>query len=173
MPIISKKICIIGDSGVGKRSLVHCFVERQFRDEYLDTVGVNVSRKIIELPIEKTPDKLRLQLMIWDVTGNNKFKAFVPHYLRNSSGAVIVADVSRPETIKQIPEYIKLFLSINPHSAVIIALNKFDLIAQEELDKQFPLRKLEYISEIYPTSAKTGLFVDELFQQLAYKILDP
>lgn len=172
MPIISKKICIIGDSGVGKRSLVHCFVEHQFRDEYLDSVGVKISRKILELPIEQTQGKLILQLMIWDVTGHTKFKAVVPHYLRNSSGAVIVADVSRPETIKKIPEYIQLFLSINPNSAIIIALNKFDLIAQEELKKQFQLRKLEYISAIYPTSAKTGLFVDEIFQQLAYKILD-
>lgn len=172
MSIISKKICIIGDSGVGKRSLVHCFVERQFSDEYLDSVGVKISRKILELPIEQRPDKLILQLMIWDVTGHNKFKAVVPHYLRNSSGAVIVADVSRPETIKQIPEYIKLFLSINPNSAIIIALNKFDLIAREELEKQFQLKKLKYISEIYPTSAKTGWFVDEIFQQLAYKILD-
>lgn len=171
MSTISKKICIIGDSGVGKRSLVNYFVEHQFRDEYLDSMGVKISRKLLEIPIAQTPNKLALQLMIWDVTGHTKFKAVVPHYLRNSSGAVIVADVSRPETVQQIPEHIKLFLSINPNSAIIVALNKFDLIARKELEKQFQLKKLEYVSEIYPTSAKTGLFVDEIFQQLAYKIL--
>jgi GTPase SAR1 family protein len=49
MSLISKKICILGESEVGKNSLIYRFVERQFSDEYLSTVGVQISRKTLQL----------------------------------------------------------------------------------------------------------------------------
>jgi small GTP-binding protein len=172
MPIISKKICIIGESAVGKNSLICRFVERQFSDEYFYHVGVKISRKTLEVPGAKLQGKLYLQLIIWDVTGNPKFKAIAPSYLKGSSGAVIVADASRPETIERIPKHIHLFLSVNPKSFIIVALNKSDLIDEEKLEKLVNLKELEPVAGIYPTSVKTGLHVDEIFQQIADKILE-
>jgi small GTP-binding protein len=172
MSIISKKICIIGESEVGKNSLICRFVERQFSDEYLCTVGVKISRKTLEVPGSKLQGKLYLQLIIWDVTGNPKFKAIAPSYLRGSCGAVVVADITRSETIEGIPKYIKLFLSVNPKGFIIIALNKSDLIDEEKLQKLVKLKELEAVAAIYPTSAKTGLYVDEIFKKIAGKIIE-
>lgn len=172
MSILSKKICLVGESGVGKNSLVRRFVDRRFSNKYLATVGVTISRKVVELPKANSSEQMNLQLMIWDVTGEAKFQAVAPRYLRGSSGAVIVADVSRQHTIERLPEHIQHFSSLNPQSVIFIALNKCDLIKPTKLKKLLPQKVLQQVSGIYPTSAKTGDYVDEIFQQLAYKILE-
>lgn len=173
MSLISKKICIIGEPEVGKNSLICRFVERQFSDEYLSTVGVQISRKTIQLQGVNPSHPLNIQLLIWSITGHPNFKAITPTYLRGSSGAVIVADLTRPETIERLPEHIQLFLAINPQGFIIIALNKCDLLEPEQLAEQIQLHNLEQVvSGIYPTSAKTGLSVDDIFLQITYKILE-
>lgn len=167
MATISKKICMVGDFGVGKTSLIRRFVDRQFSDQYLSTVGVKISRKLVE--------SVNLQLLIWDLEGHTKFKGITPSYLQGASGAVVVADVSRIETIERLPEHLQLFSSINPKGSVVVALNKTDLVDEEKLAKLTQLvqaKDWERVIEIYPTSAKTGSFVDEMFQQLAEKSLE-
>jgi small GTP-binding protein len=176
MAMISKKICMIGDFGVGKTSLIRRFVDRQFNDAYLSTVGVKISRKITELTNVKQQEQLKLQLLIWDLEGHTKFKSIAPSYLQGSSGAIIVADVNRIETLERLPEHIQLFLSVNPKSSFVIALNKSDLIDEEKMTKLLEMVQdkegLEAVSAIYQTSAKTGLFVDDIFQKLAYKSIE-
>ena len=175
MQIVSKKICLVGDFGVGKTSLIRRFVDRQFSDEYLSTVGVKISRKTVELEKVRQQDKLNLQLLIWGLEGHTKFKAIAPSYLQGSSGAVIVADVSRIETIDRLSELMQLFLSVNPKGSLVVALNKSDLIDEEKLEKLTQIvqtKKLKQVSGIYQTSAKTGSYVDDIFQQLAYKSIE-
>ena len=94
MAMISKKICMVGDFSVGKTSLIRRFVDRQFSDKYLSTVGVKISRKAVELEGGEG-DKKTIQLLIWDIEGQTKFKAIAPSYLQGSKGVIIVADVSR------------------------------------------------------------------------------
>lgn len=174
--MISKKMCLVGDFGVGKTSLIRRFVDRQFSDQYLSTVGVKISRKNIELLGVKQQETLDLQLLIWDLEGHTKFKAIAPSYLQGASGAVIVADVSRQETIDRIPDHLQLFASVNPKGSVIIALNKSDLVDEDKLAKLLELVQdlaQEQTLGIYTTSAKTGKDVDVIFQKLAYKMVEP
>jgi len=168
MATISKKICLIGDFGVGKTSLIRRFVERQFSDQYLSTVGVKISRKTVELTDSKTQ---KVQLLIWDLEGHTKFKAIAPSYLKGASGAIVVGDVTRQETIDNIPERAQLFLDVNPNGVMIFALNKYDLIDEEKLANMPKLQDIEQVITTYPTSAKTGSHVDEIFQKLAYGML--
>lgn len=175
MPTISKKICLVGDFGVGKTSLIRRFVDRQFSDQYLSTVGVKISRKNVELPV-KEQENLDLQLLIWDLEGHTKFKAIAPSYLQGSSGAVIVADVTRLETIEHLSEHVNLFLSVNPKGFILLALNKSDLIEEEKLENYIKLlQKQEHLQVLaaYPTSAKTGAHVDAIFQELSLKMIEP
>lgn len=165
--MLSKKICLVGDFGVGKTSLIRRFVERQFSDQYLSTVGVKISRKTMELGEEELPEKLNLKLMIWDLEGHTKFKGISKNHLQGASGALVVADLTRPETIENIPEHINLFLSINPKGVIIVALNKADLIAQEKLQTIQQFKEFGQVLSTYQTSAKIGLYVDDIFYQLA------
>ncbi len=173
MATISKKICLVGDFCVGKTSLIRRFVDGQFSDQYLSTVGVKISKKILALQNIAQSDKLNVQLLVWDLEGHTKFKAIAPTYLQGSSAAVVVADVTRPETIERIPEHIKLFFSINPKGFVIVALNKSDLLNEENLAKLNRFEDGDKILATYHTSAKTGNFVDEIFEKLAYRIIQP
>jgi GTPase SAR1 family protein len=170
MSIISKKICIIGDSRVNPNSLIHHSVDYQLGVQYLSTVGVTISRKILDLPGVKPPNNLKLQLIIWNIAGDTKYKAIAPSYLRGSSGAIVVADFSCPETIERLPEHIQLFSSVNPKGFIIVALNKSDSITQEKLVQ---IKDLDGMSGIYLTSVNIGLYRDKIFQKIADKLLEP
>lgn len=163
---------MIGDFGVGKTSLIRRFVDRQFSDRYLSTVGVKISRKAVEVSSAEGQLKT-VQLLIWDLEGHTKFKAIAPSYLQGSKGALIVGDVSRPETIERLGEHIQLFLSVNPKGIIILALNKIDLVDDRQLAQ---LRELiqgdrDRVMELYNTSAKTGENVDEIFYSLASNMI--
>ncbi len=172
--MISKKICLVGDFNVGKTSLIRRFVERQFSDQYLSTVGVKISRKSVQLEEVAGKKNVEVQLLIWDLEGSTKFKAIAPTYLQGSKGVIIVADLTRSETIEHIQDHVKLFLSINPKGQIIVALNKSDLVDDAKIAKIMASNQteLEKISVIYNTSAKTGKNVDEIFQTLTAKIME-
>jgi len=176
MSTISKKICLVGDFGVGKTSLIRRFVERQFSDQYLSTVGVKISRKTVELAGEKEGQNQSIQLMIWDLEGHTKFKAIAPSYLQGASGAIIVADVTRQETVDHLSDHLKLFSSINPKGFIIIALNKYDLCEEEKMEKM--LSNCQFADQFrvlstHSTSAKTGKDVDFIFDKLTHKMIYP
>ena len=172
--MISKKICLVGDFNVGKTSLIRRFVDRQFSDQYLSTVGVKISRKIVELEEVAEKKNLSVQLLIWDLEGSTKFKAIAPTYLQGSKGAIIVGDLTRPETFEHIQDHIQLFSSINPKGQIVIALNKFDLVDQAKLEKFIASYQpsCQQVTAIYSTSAKTGKDVDAIFQTLTAKIME-
>ncbi|MBD2003489.1 MULTISPECIES: Rab family GTPase [Cyanophyceae] len=175
MSSISKKICLVGDFGVGKTSLIRRFVDRQFSDKYLSTVGVKISRKTVELEQVKQHEKLSVNLLIWDLEGSTKFKAIAPTYLQGASAAILVGDVSRQETIEHLADHLNLFLSVNPKGFIIIALNKSDLADEEKLAKLLQMSnnyQQAQVLSIQPTSAKTGQAVDEIFKNIAYKIIE-
>jgi len=170
MSTISKKMCMVGDFSVGKTSLIRQFVDRQFSDQYLSTVGVKISRKMVELRSEERPETANVQLLIWDIEGHTKFKAIAPSYLRGAAGVMLVADLTRQETIEHLLEHLNLFLSVNPEGKIIVALNKSDLVGESQLQnltRCVPPEVSETAVEIYQTSAKMGDYVDEIFQKLA------
>ncbi len=187
---VSKKICLVGDFGTGKTSLVRRFVDGAFSDEYLTTVGVKISRKLVEIDPKSAPKSetsssepsssapsssapSSVQLLIWDLEGSSKFKGISATHLQGASGVIIVADLTRPETIKHLESHVANFLTVNPKSSIIIALNKADLspFAEiEQIQKTMEFSNLEKILGVYPTSAKTGISVNEIFTKLAHRI---
>jgi small GTP-binding protein len=174
MSTISRKICLVGDFGVGKTSLIRRFVDRQFSDEYLSTVGVKISQKLVEVPVQELQKIQKLQLLIWDIEGSNKFKGIAPSYFQGAKAAVIVADVTREETLNHLSEHVHAFLAVNPKSLTVIALNKTDLIEAEYLDKfrQFyEFKEKNNVLATYLTSAKTGNNVDEIFKVIADSLI--
>ena len=167
MSTITKKVCLLGDFNVGKTSLIRRFVDGEFSDKYLSTVGVKISRRSINL---KTKRDYCVDLLLWDLEGQTKFKSIIPTYLKGSSGAIIVADLTRSDTLNSLKQHLDLFLKVNPNGAVVVALNKADLIPQEKLDKlidYYKSQNLKQVTGFYQTSAKTGKNVAELFEHLA------
>ena len=172
MSAITKKICLLGDFNVGKTSLIRRFVENKFSDRYLSTVGVKVSRKTLEL--QKNSQTHQVNLMVWDLEGNTKFKPITPSYLKGASGAIIVADLARVNTLGSLNQHIELFLSVNPQANIAIALNKTDLVPQEKLAKLIENHSSyenPQILSTHSTSAKTGDNVAKIFEELSRSIV--
>ncbi|MDJ0534093.1 MAG: Rab family GTPase [Xenococcaceae cyanobacterium MO_207.B15] len=170
MSFISKKICLLGDFGVGKTSLIKRFIEVVFSEKYLVTIGIQISRKLIcpEFSSQK------LDLIIWDIEGHTKFKSIAPNYLKGATGAIIVGDLSRPETLDNLSAHINLFIKFNPKAVVIVALNKSDLVKEEKIVK---LRELNNFQDNYQviktiiTSAKEKTNVAQVFHVLAQSMI--
>jgi len=169
MAVITKKICMLGDFGVGKTSLIRRFVEQSFTDQYLSTVGVKLSRKSLKFGDRSE----EVKLLIWDIEGQTKFKAIAASYLQGAAGVVIVGDVTRSETIQHFQDHLNLFYTANPKGKAILVLNKTDLIepAIGQKLEAFLREAIANVSGIYQTSAKTGTNVDTMFERLAKELI--
>ena len=173
MAMISKKICLVGDFSVGKTSLIRRFVEDKFSDRYLSTVGVKISRKYVEVTTP-TGDSQSVHLLLWDIEGQTKFQAIATNYLRGASGSIIVADLTRPETLESLQKHLDLFLSVNPQGLATIAFNKSDLAVEEKLARITQLYNFDDHPQViatYITSAKTGDCVEMMFTKLAENMI--
>ena len=162
--MIQKKICMLGGFAVGKTSLVARFVSSIFSDKYLTTIGVKIDRKPVVL------DRVTLNVVIWDVAGEDEFQTVQRSYIRGSSGYLLVADGTRPssfETALQLQK--KAEETVGP-VPFILALNKVDLAAEWQIDPRAYGRLADQGWTITRTSAKTGAGVEETFQALARRM---
>lgn len=161
---VQKKICMLGSFAIGKTSLVRRFLYNLFDERYLNTIGVSISRKEVPLP----GDRL-MRLLIWDLSASDRFKKNRYDYLHGSSGALLVCDLTRPETITDLQEnYVKHLHEINPEAVTVVVGNKLDLVKPGLEAISQVMRVAGEIGAPYQiTSAKTGEGVETAFQLLA------
>lgn len=168
---ISKKVCLLGDFAVGKTSLVRRFVYDMFDDKYLSTLGVKVSRKVVNLEIGG--DSIEMTMMLWDLNGSMGFDRVRDSYLRGAAGAVLVCDLTRPETLSSLRPYAEHLFAISPGARLVMAANKNDLTELRELaPEQVQAAAADLDAPYYLTSAKTGERVNEMFSILGRLLLD-
>jgi GTPase SAR1 family protein len=90
---LQKKVCMLGGFSVGKTSLVKRYVDSVFSETYLTTVGVKIDKKTVDLS-----DRI-VNLILWDLAGEDDIASLRMSYLRGTAGYVLVADGTRPSTI--------------------------------------------------------------------------
>ncbi|WP_372681763.1 Rab family GTPase [Desulfosarcina sp.] len=175
MGVIKRKICLLGTFAVGKTSLVQRFVNDRFSDKYLTTIGISISKKLMP-PVHggHAGSAAQHEFLIWDIAGLEKFDPVVMNYFRGASGALAVADLTRPETVDELATIGDQFLSVNPRAALVIIGNKFDLIEdRSDTFSDYQLLAADFGSALILTSAKTGERVEEAFHLLSQKIEPP
>ena len=127
------KVCMLGDSGVGKTALVTRIAEGIFTETHVPTVG----SQFIALPLEV--DKRKITLELWDTAGQEVYRSLVGFYTRDAKGAFLVCDVTSEESFKGLGDWIKFVNDQAPDVEVIIFANKTDLessrvVSKEELE---------------------------------------
>ena len=162
--MIQKKICMLGGFAVGKTSLVSRFVSSIFSDKYLTTIGVKIDRKPVAI------DGATINMVIWDVAGEDEFQTVQQSYLRGSSGYLLVADGTRPSTFETACQLQQKAEDTAGGVPFILALNKSDLASQWQIDPRAYARLADQGWTIVRTSAKTGAGVEEIFQALARRM---
>jgi small GTP-binding protein len=156
--VIQKKICMLGGFGVGKTSLVSRFVHSVFSDKYLTTIGVKIDKKSLAI------GSRQVDLILWDIHGDDEFQKVRMSYLRGAAGYLLVADGTRRSTLDTalaLQESAERTIGRVPF---LLLINKADLASNWDMD-DLVLARLGW--RIIRTSAKTGAEVEEAFTTLA------
>ena len=164
--MFSYKIVLIGDFGVGKTCLVHRFVDNSFSEDYISSIGVSMSRKHI---INK--DGVESFMVLWDTEGRTEFKQIFKQYLIGAKAFIIVADLTRPNTINSIKEHIELCQEVIKDAPISIALNKSDLEDNTHQSIEEIKNLSANIISVHKTSAKSGDEVNEIFNIINNKVI--
>ena len=156
---------MLGAFGVGKTSLVRTFVHSVFSEEYLSTIGVQISQKTAHV------GDTEVKMMLWDIAGEEEFFQIPSGYVAGAAGYLLVVDGTRPETLEtalEVAERIERDVGELPR---LLLVNKSDL----DEDWNLPEERLDALENDgwarLHTSAKTGANVEEAFVGLAAKLI--
>jgi small GTP-binding protein len=165
MRVVQKKVCLLGDFAVGKTSLVRRFVEGKFDERYLSSIGVTIWRKSV------ARTDYMLNFMLWDLAGGDDLGVSGKSYLAGATGALIVCDLTRAETVATATSYAEQLRVTNPGAVVVFAANKMDLVAERAVsDNSLEALRNLFKTSVLLSSAKTGENVESLFDELALRI---
>jgi len=159
--MIQKKICLLGAFAVGKTSLVARFVKSVYSDQYITTVGVKVDKKTVSVNGQE------INLIVWDLAGEDEFQKVRMSYLSGASGYLLVADGTRRDTIetaRMLRQRVNENIGAIPF---IFIINKADLTSEWEIDDQAIAECEGQGWTVIKASAKTGEGVEEAFAKLA------
>jgi len=156
---------MLGAFAVGKTSLVRQFVFSIFSGKYQTTLGVKIDKKSLQI------DDQPVELILWDLAGEDDFMKVPMSYLRGSAGAVLVADGTRADTLEVAIELNQKLRSQVGEVPVILLVNKSDLKDDWKIDQE-ALNKLSDSGwQVIESSAMSGTNVNRAFQNLAQQIL--
>jgi len=168
------RVILIGDSGVGKSSLLRCFTDGTFFEVSDPTVGVDFFARVL-----KVADGTPIKLQLWDTAGHERFRSITKSYYRNSVGCLLVFDVCNLESFKNIHTWMNdARRHIEPHKAVFILVGcKRDMAMSEENAREVSedeARAFAHVNHLpyVETSSKTGLNVEDAFAILTQAIYD-
>ena len=166
MDIESRKVCMVGDFGVGKTSSVERFVSNVFSDKYLTTIGVKVDTKVVKT------DDAEIKLVIWDIAGRNRFGNIEFTYLRGSASYLLVVDGTRKSTLTTALELRDSIEARYGQIPYVMLINKADLQDEWEISDEEINRLKGQNIKVFVTSAKSGENIEEAFQELSLALVD-
>jgi small GTP-binding protein len=161
---LQKKICMLGGFSVGKTSLVRRYIQSVFSDAYLTTVGVKVDKKTVDLP-DKT-----VNLIIWDLAGEDDIQSLRMSYMRGASGYVLVADGTRHTTLDVALSLRDRVESEYGSLPFVLLLNKNDLTDQWTVSDAEIASMRQKGWWVRSSSARNGEGVEDAFKDLATRL---
>jgi small GTP-binding protein len=152
---------------VGKTSLIRQYIEQEFDEKYISTVGASVNTKDISVALPELGQTLDLKYLVWDIAGQKVFSDVDASYFKGADGALLVCDLTTKTSLQTIPNWLSKFKNIAGDVPYLILVNKSDLKALWSFQpKEAEQVAQRYNSHTLVTSAKTGENVEKAFEVL-------
>ena len=162
------KVLLLGDTTVGKTCFLLRYCDKTFQEAHLSTIGLDYRLKSMELA-----DGKRIKLQIWDTAGQDRFRAITRNYYKGANGIILIYDVTNIQTYENVKNWIaQIKEEANPNVIIYLAGNKIDVDKENIVVKTEDGKKIadELNIKFYETSAKKGINVNEIFEDLVKKI---
>lgn len=162
------KLVVLGNSGVGKTSMIVRFVTDNFKADTGSTVGASYMTKIVSM------GSSYMKFNIWDTAGQERFRSIVHMYYKDVEVAILVYDLTDPESFAQLQWWYQEMQQHNQLNFITaIVANKADLEAHEKVPVEEAQEFADSIGGVYfRTSAKSNSGISEMFMQLAYQVVE-
>lgn len=166
------KVCIFGDAGVGKTTLVNRYLTGVFDSHYKITIGADFYLKKLII------DDKDVTLQIWDFAGEDKFRFLLPSYVAGSAGGIFMYDITRSSSIQSCKRWLEIFKKSFESNKINIPLvmvgGKLDLESKRTVFKEDASQMASNydFSENLECSAKTGDHVEDIFLNLSINMLN-
>ena len=167
-----KKLVFIGDPGVGKTCIISRFLKGTFDADQITTVGASYASKTIK--ISETNESLTLD--IWDTAGQEKYRSLTRIFFQGAKLAILVYDITRKDSFENLKNVWLKELKDHADKNVVLGVagNKSDLYEKEEVPEQEAREFAKSIGAIFClTSAQSNSGIEELFEEMGKKFLDP
>lgn len=162
-PLAKYKLVFLGDQSVGKTSIITRFMYDKFDNTYQATIGIDFLSKTMYL------EDRTVRLQLWDTAGQERFRSLIPSYIRDSSVAVIVYDVTNRQSFLNTIRWVEEVRNERGSDVIIVLVaNKTDLTDKRQVSIEEGDSKSRELSVIFiETSAKAGFNIKALFRKIA------
>ncbi|KAI8103179.1 hypothetical protein M9434_005962 [Picochlorum sp. BPE23] len=162
-PLAKYKLVFLGDQSVGKTSIITRFMYDKFDTTYQATIGIDFLSKTMYL------EDRTVRLQLWDTAGQERFRSLIPSYIRDSSVAVIVYDVTSRQSFLNIHRWVDEVRAERGADVIIVLVgNKTDLVDKRQVSIEEGDAKARELNVIFiETSAKAGFNIKALFRKIA------
>ncbi|KAA0154382.1 hypothetical protein FNF27_05858 [Cafeteria roenbergensis] len=167
-PKVSLRILMLGDSGVGKSSIMKRFIDNKFSPSMTSTIGIDYATKVID------SGGSPVKLTVWDTAGQERFRSMAAGYYKGSDGVVMVYDITVRESLENVRQWMRdLRGRVGDGVAVLLVGNKADLAARRQVTEASGRELAESVgaAAFVEVSCRSGAGVNELFQQLTDRVL--
>ena len=162
------KVLLLGDSTVGKTCFLLRYCDKTFEDAHLTTVGLDYRLKSMVLKNGKN-----VKLQIWDTAGQDRFRAITKNYYKGANGIILIYDVTNLQSYENVKNWIaQIKESANQNVIIYLVGNKIDIKEEDRCVKTEDGKKLaeEFKLPFFESSAKIGININEIFEQIVEKI---
>ena len=166
------KVVLIGETAVGKSSIINRFIKNQFYNNFTPTMsGTCVTKEIFYEQYNKI-----LKYEIWDTAGQEKYRSLTKMFYKDASIVILVFDITRKDTFEEIRDFWLKQVKENSNEDIVISLvgNKEDNYEYEDIDNNNIELFVNQINCLYKrVSAKSGFGIENLFYDIGLKYLEP
>ncbi len=160
------KILLVGDTCVGKTSILSKYIDDIFEENHISTIGVEYKVKSIII------NGIKINLRIWDSSGQDRFRSITQSFFRNADGILFIFDLTEKKTFEGVKQWLIDSEYYDLNIKKILVGNKVDLVEKRKVDKVIIDNFVKKIQlKYYEMSAKDGTNIDNTFRELAEMIL--